>query len=90
MTPNTDFPDADAPNAAENNDADPPGASDDNDNYIKPIDLSLRNHNCNSNCIRNRKTAPQDKKKHKKNTTPNTDALNYDAPNAADDAAAYP
>ena len=54
MTSNTDSPNSDAPDAADDDAADAPDAADDDSVYPKLIHLSLRN--------RNRKISPNTKK----------------------------
>ena len=55
MTPNTDAPDADAPNDAYYDADYAPGAADNYSAYPKSIYLSFRNQNCNYNISPNTK-----------------------------------
>ena len=59
MTSNTYAPDTDAPYAADNATDDTPDDVDNDATYPRSIQLSLHNHDCN----RNRKIAPNTKKK---------------------------
>ena len=76
MTPNTDPPDTDSLDAAENDSAGDPDSA-----YLKLIHFSLRNHN--------RKIAPNTKTTINRDMAPNTDAPSDDTSDAFDDDADY-